>query len=124
MLVGVDLDYAITGEWNVTGFLRPVLSPAFLDTQLGAGVKYRLLATQAPLIPYASGMLTFALGLPLKLGDAHPNAGLRAAIGADYFFLRDLAIGAEVGVEGSVLAAPVATVEVSTEALIGLTWRF
>jgi hypothetical protein len=124
MLLGVDLDYAITGEWSVTGSLRPVLSPAFVDNQVGVGAKYRLLATEAPLIPYESAMLTAALGVPLKHGDAHVNAGARIAVGADYFVLRDLAVGAEIGAEGALLAAPLLALEASAEALVGLTWRF
>lgn len=124
LLVGVDADYAITGEWNVTGTLRPVLAPGFIDTQIGVGAKYRLLATEAPLIPYASLLGTFALGAPLKYGDAHLNLGARLALGADYFVMRDLAVGAEVSLEPSFLAVPLAALEVSAEALVGLTYRF
>lgn len=124
LLVGLDLDYAITGEWNVAASLREVLAPGFLDTQLGVGVKYRLLATEAPLIPYASLLATFAFGAPLKYGDAHLNVGGRLALGADYFVMRDLAVGAEVSLESSLLAVPLPALEVSAEALAGLTYRF
>jgi hypothetical protein len=124
MLTGVELDYAITGEWAVTAGLRPVLSPGFVDTGLAVGGKYRLIATDAPLIPYASAALTTALGVPLQYGDAHLNMGLRAGIGADYFVLRDLAVGIEFAGEGSLLAVPLATFEVTPEALLGVTWRF
>lgn len=124
LLVGIDADYAITGEWNVAATLRPVLAPGFVDTQLGVGAKYRLLATEAPLIPYASLLGTFALGAPLKYGDAHLNVGARLALGADYFVMRDLAVGAEVSFEPSFLAVPLAALEVTAEALVGLTYRF
>lgn len=124
LLLGLDADYAITGEWNVAATLRPVLAPGFIDTQLGVGAKYRLLATEAPLIPYASLLGTFALGAPLKYGDAHLNVGARLALGADYFVLRDLAVGIEAAVESSFLAVPISALEVTAEALIGLTYRF
>jgi hypothetical protein len=124
MLVGVEADYAITGEWNVAASLREVLAPGFLDTQLGLGAKYRLLATEAPLIPYASLLATFAFGAPLRYGDAHLNVGARLALGTDYFVMRDLAVGAEVSLEPSFLAAPLAALEVTAEALVGLTYRF
>lgn len=124
LLVGLEADYAITGEWNVSASLREVLAPGFLDTQLGVGAKYRLLATEAPLIPYASLLATFAFGAPLQYGDAHLNVGARLALGADYFVLRDLAIGAEVSLEPSFLAAPLPALEVTAEALAGLSYRF
>ena len=124
MILGVDLDYAVLPEWAVAATLRPTLSPSFLDTQLGLGAKYRLLATQAPLIPYASLLATFAVGVPLVRGDPHVNLGARLAIGADYFVLRDVAVGVEVASGASWLATPLGAFEASAEALLGLTWRF
>lgn len=124
LLVGVDLDYAFTPEWGITAGLRPVLSPGFIDTQLGVGAKYRLVATEAPLIPFASLMGTVALGTPLKYGDAHFNLGTRLALGTDYFVTRDLAISAEIGAEASWLVTPIGALEVTSEALLGITYRF
>lgn len=123
MLLGVDVDYSFTGDWNVTAGLRPVLAPGFLDTGLLLGAKYRWVQLQAPFIPYASAALSTALGFPLGYGDVHVNAGGRVAVGVDYFVLRDLAVGLEVGAEASGLFTPIGALEVTTDALIGLTWR-
>lgn len=124
LLVGVDVDYAITGPWNVTAAFRPVLAPGFVDAGLMAGAKYRWVQLEAPFIPYASAGLTTALGFPLGYGDVHWNVGARVAAGVDYFVLRDLAVGFEVGGEASWLVTPLGAAELSADALLGITWRF
>ena len=45
-------------------------------------------------------------------------------MGIDYFVMRNLAIGVEVGAEASVLMLPLWYVEATTEALAGVSWRF
>jgi len=124
MLLGLDFDYSFDGAWNLTTALRPVASPGFLDVQAGAGVKYRVVQLEAPFIPYASAMLTGAVGGPFRIGAPHLNLGARLAMGIDYFVMRNLAIGIEAGVEGSALVMPLLAVEASTEALLGVSWRF
>lgn len=123
MLLGVDFDYSIDGALNITAALRPVVSPNYVDANLGVGVKYRVVQLGAPFIPYGSAMLTGALGGPLGAGAVHANAGLRLAGGVDYFVMRDLAVGLEIGAEGSGLFVPVLFPEASTEFLLGVTFR-
>jgi hypothetical protein len=123
-LLGVDLDYSIDGAWNVTGAVRPVFSPGYLHTNVGLGVKYRVVQLEAPFIPYASAMLTGGLGTPLRLGVPHLNVGVRAAAGVDYFVMRDLAVGVEVAGEGSVLALPILWFESTVQLLAAVTYRF
>lgn len=123
MVLGVDLDWSFDGALAFTGVLRPVVSPGFLDVNLGLGAKYRLVQLGAPFIPYGSAMVTSALGGPFGHGDLHWNEGLKVAGGVDYFVMRDLAVGLEVAVEGSGLFHPVFTPEVSTEILAGVTFR-
>jgi hypothetical protein len=123
LLMGLDVDYSIDGAWNVTGSLHPMFADGFLDTRLGLGAKYRVVQLEAPFIPYASLMATTALGTPLGYGDLHWNVGGRLAAGVDYFVMRDLAVGVEIAAEGSVLAIPLVTGELSAEALLGFTWR-
>lgn len=123
MLLGVDLDWSFDGALAFTGALRPVLSPGYVDMNLGLGAKYRLVQLGAPFIPYGSAMLTSALGGPVGHGDLHWNEGLRLAGGVDYFVMRDLAVGLEMAAEGSLLFVPVVTPEVSTELLAAVTFR-
>lgn len=124
MLMGVDLDYSFDGPWNLTATFRPVLSPGFVDANVGVGVKYRLTQLGAPFIPYASGMLLTAVGAPFRFGAPHVNVGARAAAGVDYFVMRNLALGVEMAIDASLLAYPLLFVESSAEILAGLTWRF
>ncbi len=123
MLLGVDFDWSFDGALAFTAALRPVVSPGFLDVNLGLGAKYRLVQLGAPFIPYGSAMLTSAVGGPFGHGDLHWNEGVKLAGGVDYFVVRNLAVGLEVAVEGSALVNPVLTPELSTELLAGVTFR-
>jgi hypothetical protein len=124
MIIGVDVDYSFDGPLSFTAALRPAFSPSFIDANLGLGVKYRLVQLGAPFLPYGSAMVTTALGGPLGAGDLHVNLGGKVAGGVDYFVMRNLAVGLEMGVEVSALLTPVVTPEASTEILAGVTWRF
>jgi hypothetical protein len=123
MIMGVDLDWSFDGEWSLATSLRPTLAPGFVDTNVGVGAKYRVLALDAPFIPFVMGQLTTALGGPLGYGDVHWNVGARLGGGVDYFVMRDLAGGVEIGSEGSLLAVPLLAPEWTTEVLLGVTWR-
>ena len=101
-----------------------MFSPGFVDVGVGIGAKYRVLQLEAPFIPFATAQVTSALGGPLGYGDTHFNVGLRLAGGVDYFVMRDLAVGVEIGTEASALLAPLPAAEWTTEALVGVTWRF
>lgn len=123
LVMGVDLDWSLDGEWSLATSLRPTLSPGFVDTNVGVGAKYRVLALDAPFIPFAMAQVTTALGGPLGYGDVHWNVGARLGGGVDYFVMRDLAVGVEIGSEFSVLAVPLLAPEWTTEVLLGVTWR-
>lgn len=124
MVIGVDLDYVFDGPLAFTAALRPALSPNYVDGNLGLGAKYRAVQLGAPFLPYASLMLTTALGGPLGAGAVHWNLGGRFAGGVDYFVMRNLAVGLELGAEVSGLFVPVVQPEASTEILAGVSWRF
>jgi len=124
MVLGVDFDYVFDDALAFTGAFRPVFSPNYVDGNVGAGIKYRVVQLGAPFIPYGSAMLTTALGGPFGAGDLHWNAGVRVAGGVDYWVMRNLAVGLEMAAEVSALFVPVATAEASTEILAGVTWRF
>lgn len=123
MVMGVDLDWSFDGDWSLSTSLRPTLSPGFVDMNVGVGAKYRVLSLDAPFIPFATAQLTTALGGPLGFGDLHWNVGGRLAGGVDYFVMRDLAVGVEIGSELSALAVPLLAAEWTTEVLVGVTWR-
>jgi len=123
MVLGADLDWSFDGEWSLVSSLRPTFSPGFVDANLGVGAKYRVLSLEAPFIPFAMAQVTTALGGPLGYGDAHVNVGARLGGGVDYFVMRDLAVGVEIGSELSLLATPLLAPEWTTEVLIGVTWR-
>lgn len=123
MLVGVDLDWSFDGPWALTARVAPTLTPGFVDGMLGAGAKYRIVQLGAPFIPYASLMAVGAVGVPLSAGDVHVNAGGRVGFGADYFVMRDLAVGLEVGGEITGLFTPLLAPEATSEFLLGVTWR-
>ena len=123
MLLGIDLDWALDPSIGFTAQLRPVASPGFVDLGLGLGMKYRVSQLGAPFIPYASLAATTALGAPLGAGSPHYNLGGRLAAGTDYFVMRDLAVGVEVGFEVSALLTPIASPEATVDALVGLSWR-
>lgn len=124
LVLGVDLDWSVDGPWAVAASLRPVLSPGYLDANLGIGAKYRVLQLAAPFIPFVTGQVTTAVGGPLGYGDVHFNLGGRVGAGIDYFVMRDLALGIEVSTEVSGLLTPLNALEWSTDALAGVTWRF
>lgn len=124
MLMGVDADYSLTGDWNLTGTIRPGFSPGFVNGTTGVGVKYRVVQLETPYIPYASAMLIGSMGGPLRFGAPHLNAGVRTSLGMDYFVMRNLAIGIEAAANSSILAWPMFWLEASTEVLMGVSWRF
>lgn len=124
LLVGVDLDYALTREVAITGAFRPVISPGFIDGALMVGAKLRYVELQAPFIPYVSAGATTAIGLPLGYGEPHWSLGGRFAVGVDYFVTRHIAIGVESGGEASWLFTPLESPELTADALVGVTWRF
>jgi hypothetical protein len=123
MVVGADLDWSFDGNWALMTSLRPVLSPGFIDGNVGVGARYRALQLDAPLIPWASAQLTAAVGGPLGYGDVHVNVGARVGGGVDYFVTRDLAVGVEVATDVSGLFVPLPALEASTEMLLGVTFR-
>lgn len=123
MLLGADLDWSFDGNWSAMVSLRPTVSPGFVDGNIGVGARYRLLQLDAPLIPWAAAQVVTAVGGPLGYGDVHLNVGARLCGGVDYFVMRDLAVGVEVGTEATALLAPLVGAEASTEVLIGVTFR-
>ena len=123
MVLGVDVDWSFDGALSLAGAFRPVLSPNYLDGNLGIGAKYRVVQLNAPFLPYGSLMATTALGGPLGAGDVHFNLGARLAGGIDYFVMKNLAVGLEMAAELSQLFGAVARPEASTEILAGVTWR-
>jgi hypothetical protein len=124
MVLGVDVDYSFDGPLCFTGAFRPVLSPNYVDADLGAGVKYRIVQLNAPFIPYASAMVTGAVGGPLGPGELHVNVGGRVAGGVDYFVMRNFSVGLEMSAEVTALFTPVVQPEATTEILAGVSWRF
>ena len=124
MVLGVDVDYSFDGPINFTAAFRPVLSPSYVDGDVGVGVKYRVVQLGAPFIPYGSAMLTSDLGGPLGPGDLHFNVGARLAGGVDYFVMRTFAVGLEMSAEVNALFSPVVQPEATTEILAGVSWRF
>ncbi len=124
MVLGVDVDYSFDGPLNFTAAFRPVISPNYVSGDLGAGVKYRVVQLGAPFIPYASLLVTTALGGPLGAGDVHYNLGGRLAGGVDYFVMRNFAVGLEMNASVTALFVPVVQPEATTEILAGVSWRF
>jgi len=124
MLTGVDVDYSLDGAWNLAFAYRPALSPGFVDHGVGLGVKYRVVQLEAPFIPYVAGLASTSFGAPLGYGDLHVRLGARAAGGIDYFVLRNLALGLELGAELGGLVTPLPQLELTTTVLAGLTWKF
>jgi hypothetical protein len=123
MIVGIDIDYSFDGPLSLALAVRPTLSPGFIDGELGVGLKYRVTQLEAPFIPYGAALVTGSVGGPLGYGDVHVSAGLRVAGGVDYFVMNNLAVGLEIGVEGSGLFVPLPAYEMTTSVLAGLTWK-
>ena len=123
-LTRVGYEYALDGPWNVVGHLTPGFADGFVDLRLGGGAKYRLIQLDMPLIPFAEAQVVTAFGLPTRYQELHFNLGVRGALGADYFVMRQLAIGFELGWEFSGLFAPEIAPEMSAEGLLSLAWKF
>ena len=121
--LGADVDWSFDGAWSLAVSLRPVLSPGFVDGNVGIGARYRMLQLDAPFVPFAVAQVTTAVGGPMGYGDLHVNVGARVGGGVDYWVMRDLAVGVEIGTEGSALLTPLVAPEWSTDALVGVTWR-
>jgi len=124
MQLSLDADYAIQAPLHVVASLRPSYSGNFIDTGIGAGIAYRVVQLKAPFVPYVSGMVTTAVGVPFTHGDWHLNIGARVAAGVEYFVMRHLLVSLEVANEGSLLAFPLLYPEVTAEVLLGVGWRF
>jgi len=123
MSTGLTYDYSMNGPFNWTLALHPVFATDFIDLGLAVGAKYRVVQLNAPFIPFAQLAVTGAAGFPTRHGDVHFNLGLRPAFGIDYFVMRHLAVGLEVGWDVSYLFEPIMTPEMSTEVGLGITWR-
>lgn len=119
-----DVDFALDGPLALTGRVAPVFAPDFVDIGLGLGVRYRGTALNAPFIPWGGATVTAAFGVPTARGATHVNLGLRPAAGVDYFIMRDLYVGLEMAIEGSVLTTPDLAFETTAEALLGVGYRF
>jgi len=124
LLTGVNYEYAFDGPWNAVGHFMPGFADGFIDFRLGAGAKYRLIQLDMPLIPYAQAELTTAFGVPTRYQELHFNLGMRTAVGVDYFVMRQLAVGIELGWELSGLLSPEIAPEMSAEGLFCLGWKF
>ncbi len=125
LLTGLDLDFSINGPLNLSAFVRPVVFVGFVDVQVGLGGKYRVTGLGTPFVPYASAMVTAAGATQLRwVTMPHANVGARAALGVDYFVMKDLAVGAEAATEASALLYPMLYPEVTVEALVGVSYRF
>lgn len=124
MVIGAQGDYMVDISWGVSGELRSVFSPGFVSLGLSGGIKYRFLQTEAPFIPYVATYLTTGFLFPTQTGSFHFNLGLRPCGGLDYFIMRDLAVGLEVGFEPSVMFMSSETkFELGIDTLLGVTWR-
>ena len=122
-ILGVEAEYMFDNFWAVTGAIRPVVAPGFVDLGFGIGAKYRWTSVVAPFIPYASIAITPAVLIPTDIGGAHFNLGLRPTIGCDYFVMRDLAMGFEVAMEPSALFGAIRRFELSIDIMFGIAWR-
>ena len=126
MVLGLEAEYMLAPKVSLTGAIRPVLSGGFIDLGFGIGAKYRWTREVLPFIPYVSVAMTPAFLIPTHAGQSmHFNWGLRPTAGCDYFVMRDLAVGLELALEPSYLfGSSGKNLEVSVDALLGITWRF
>jgi hypothetical protein len=125
--LGLELDYMFDNSWSVSGAIRPMLAPGFIDLGFGIGAKYRWTQLDMPFIAFASVSITPAILIPVNNpGTAHFNLGLRPTAGCDYFVMRDLSVGVELAVEPSILfgSSYHRRIELTVEMLVGATWRF
>ncbi len=123
-LTGLNYEYALDGPWNVVGSFAPGFADGFIDARIGGGGKYRFNELEMPLVPYGEAQLVMALGIPTRYQQEHINLGLRTAVGVDYFVMRQLAVGLELGWEASGLLTPEIAAEMSAEGLLFLGWKF
>ena len=124
-IFSLDLEYMLTEAWSVSGSIRPMFAPLFVDLGFAAGVKYRFTNNSVPFIPYIGAALNPAALIPINVGRGHFNLGLRALGGCDYFLMRDLAFGIELALEPSyvISGAKYRKFELTVDVLVGLTWR-
>ena len=122
--IGAAYGFAFTDSFSVIGALRPGFADGYVDLPLSAGVRYRFPGLDAPLIPYGSVEGVFALGVPLGPPPLHLNAGVRAALGVDYFITGNFGVGLEFAMETGPLFAPAFELESSAELLLACGYRF
>jgi hypothetical protein len=100
----MNVDYAIDKNIGVFGSLIPLFSSESVAFLIRAGAKYWLTDLDIPFIPYASLALTPSFFIP---GGApnHFNIGISPGIGANYFVLAKLLVGAHVNFDPSMAFA-------------------
>ena len=123
-LTGLNYEYALDGPLNVVGSFAPGFADGFIDARVGGGGKYRFTELEMPLVPYGEAQVIMALGIPTRYQQEHINLGLRTALGVDYFVMRQLAVGLELGWEVTGLLTPELAAEMSAEGLFFLGWKF
>lgn len=123
MVIGLDAEFPADASFSMVGGIRPFLGPRFVDVATWLGGRVRYTELRAPLLPWLSGGAVVSLGGPLGHGEPHGQIGARAAMGVDYFVIRDVAFGLEVGTELAWLWSPLPTLEWSTDVLVGMSWR-
>jgi len=124
MLLGGEFDLVLSGPFAFSSSITLGVSSDFLSTEVGAGLRYRLLAFDAPLVPFVGGRGVLNIGVPLDPGVSHYGIGLRPDLGVEYFFTRTLALSLATSVTVSYLIVPDGVIEVHPETSLGLSWRF
>ena len=126
ILSGIELEYMLNSNLSVLGALRPLFSSRSVILGFGAGVKYRFMNSDSPLIPFVSVGLTPYVYIPtVTYLKSHFDFGLRPTGGFEYFVARNLALGIEAAINPSFVMGGGTrnTMEASFEVLVGATWR-
>lgn len=124
MLLGLEGDYMIDGNWSIGGAFRPMFAPNFIYVSLAPQGKYRITQTDSPFVPFVQLGFEVGVQFPLNGTPVGVEFGGRPSFGIDYFVMRNFAIGLEFAVFlADMVTAGVGQFELAIDAILGLSWR-
>lgn len=123
-LIGIEGEYMLDSTWGAFGAFKPVFYPDYMELSLDVGVHYRFVDAQTPFAFNMGVSLVPSVLFSSVTGVTHWNLGLRPELGFDYYVMRELAIGFEVGLTPSLLLnSDVRRFEAAVDVLLGVLWR-
>lgn len=124
VLLGLEGDYMIDGQWSIGGAFRPLFAPGFIYVGAAPQAKYHITQTDTPFVPFVQLGFEVGVQFPLTSSPVSVMFGGRPSFGIDYFVMHNFALGLEF----ALFFADMVTLgnnefNLAIDAILGLTWR-